>query len=151
MRIRRKIMLLGDIDVGKTSIIDRLVFGKFDIGSKVTINVDMFRYAIDDAGPAGNQSVDWVIWDTDGKMADSVFKNQYYIAGAAAALIVGDITRRQTMDTMVRLASLCATKLPGRYVAFILNKIDLIEPGVDVDLPPGLATTQNTVDRKSVV
>ena len=110
----RKIMLLGDIGVGKTSIIRRLVFDRFDTNYKVTINVEMYDYTVPDAGPNGDQRVDLVIWDTDGNMSGSIFDQKMYMAGASAALIIGDVTRRQSLETMLRLAVLCGELLPGR-------------------------------------
>jgi small GTP-binding protein len=145
----RKIMLLGDISVGKTSIVRRLVFDKFQTNYKVTINVDIYKFEIDDAGPKADQRVELIIWDTDGNMADSIFRQQNYMAGASAALIVGDITRAQSLETMLRLSDLCQEKIPGRHVTFVLNKIDLLEGDTDPDLPRGFADISHPVVRMS--
>ncbi len=145
----RKIMLLGDIGVGKTSIVRRLVFDRFETNYKVTINVDIYKYDIDNAGPSGDQPLALVIWDIDGNMADSIFRQQNYVSGAAAALIIGDITRRQSLQTMVRLADLCRERMPGRHIAFVLNKTDLIEAGSATELPSELTSTSHPLTRTS--
>ena len=145
----RKIMLLGDIGVGKTSIVRRLVFGRFETNYKVTINVDIYKYDIDAAGPNHDQTLELIIWDTDGNMADSIFRQQNYISGASAALLIGDITRPQSLDTMLRLSALCREKLPGRHVAFVLNKTDLVEPDMTTSLPCGFAATAHPILRTS--
>jgi small GTP-binding protein len=145
----RKIMLLGDIGVGKTSLVRRLVFDRFETNYKVTINVDIYKYEIDQAGPNADQLQELVIWDIDGNMADSIFRQQNYVSGASAALIIGDITRRQSLETMLRLANLCREKMPGRHVAFILNKTDLIEPDASLELPDEFASSTHTITRTS--
>ena len=43
---RRKIMLLGDIGVGKSSIVRRLVFDEFDHNYKPTLGVDVYSCEI---------------------------------------------------------------------------------------------------------
>ncbi|MCB1484942.1 MAG: hypothetical protein KDJ17_08635, partial [Hyphomicrobiaceae bacterium] len=40
----RKVMLLGEIGVGKSSLARRLVFDKFEFDYKPTIGVDIYRY-----------------------------------------------------------------------------------------------------------
>ncbi len=145
----RKIMLLGDISVGKTSIVRRLVFDKFATNYKVTINVDIYKFEIDDAGPAHDQHLELVIWDTDGNMADSIFRQQNYMTGSSACMIVGDITRPRSLDLMLHLSGLCREKLPGRHVVMVLNKADLLEPGEELELPSGFATVTHPIVRTS--
>jgi GTPase SAR1 family protein len=51
----RKIMLLGEIGVGKSSIARRLVFDRFEGDYKPTIGVDVYSYDVDDgAGEEGS-------------------------------------------------------------------------------------------------
>ena len=46
-------------------------------------------------------------------------------------MIVADITRPSTVESMLKLGRLYEDVMPGRYYAFILNKVDLDEdPGV---------------------
>ncbi len=96
-----KIMLLGDIGVGKSSIVQRLVFDRFDFNYKPTIGVDVYRYEVPASDTRGQVSL--IVWDTDGNLSDLMFRH-VYMKAASAAMIVGDLTRRDTLDTMVRLA-----------------------------------------------
>ncbi len=48
----RKVMLLGEIGVGKSSLARRLVFDKFEFDYKPTIGVDIYRYDV----PAGRRA-----------------------------------------------------------------------------------------------
>ena len=45
----RKVMLLGEIGVGKSSLVKRLVFDRFETDYKPTLGVDVYRYEV----PAG--------------------------------------------------------------------------------------------------
>ena len=126
-------MLLGEMAVGKTSIANRLVFDRFDHNYKSTIGTDIYRYEVE-PGPDG-QAFQFLVWDTDGSFEDAMFRSQY-IRGAHAAIIVGDLSRRETLDTQLRLAKLFSDALPGRYFAGVLNKKDLVDNG-DCE-PPGL-------------
>jgi Ras-related protein Rab-5C/Ras-related protein Rab-22 len=120
----RKIMLLGEIGVGKSSIVQRLVFDRFDMEYKPTIGVDIYRYELPATPRRGPMSL--IVWDTDGNLSDLMFRH-IYMRAASAAMIIGDLTRRDTLDTMVRLAQGFADELPGRYTGFLLNKHDLVE------------------------
>jgi small GTP-binding protein len=131
-----KIMLLGEIGVGKSSIARRLVFDRFESDYKPTLGVDVYDYEID-PGPAPQPGAGarFIIWDTDGNFGDSIL-SLVYIKQAAAALIVGDLTRCATLKTMVQLGQNFLEAMPGRYCAFLMNKSDMADPSID--LPPEL-------------
>ncbi|MBU2533080.1 MAG: GTP-binding protein [Alphaproteobacteria bacterium] len=118
----RKIMLLGEIEVGKTSIANRLVFDRFSESYKSTIGGDIYHYRIED-GPGG-EPFHFTIWDTDGHAGEAMFREQH-MKGAHAAIVVGDLTRRETLLTQVELLQKFSDAFPGRYVAAVLNKTDL--------------------------
>jgi small GTP-binding protein len=132
----RKVMLLGEIGVGKSSLARRLTFDKFDIDYKPTIGVDVYRYEV----PATTEraAMSLIIWDTDGNFGDAIFKH-IYMKQAAAALIIGDIARPSTLTTMARLADGFAESFPGRHVGFIVNKSDLVPEPESIPLPGALA------------
>jgi Ras-related protein Rab-5C len=115
-----KVMLLGQIGVGKSSIAQRLVFDKFESSYKPTIGVDVYRYEAD----TDDRTVPMIVWDTDGNLGDAMFRH-VYLKEASAALVVGDITRQDTIDAMPGIAAAFRTRLPGRSVCFLVNKTDL--------------------------
>ena len=122
--IIRKIMLLGEIGVGKTSIARRLVFDKFGDLYKATIGVDVYRYEVIPS-PA-TSPFHFLVWDTDGSYGEGIMR-QFYTQQAQAALVVADVSRPSTVDTMVTLANQFREHSPGRYVAMVLNKLDLVD------------------------
>jgi GTPase SAR1 family protein len=136
----RKVMLLGEIGVGKSSLARRLVFDKFEFDYKPTIGVDVYRYDVPDSPTRPRMSL--IVWDTDGNFGDAIFKH-IYMKEAAAALIIGDLSRGPTLDTMVKLGQGFADTFPGRHVGYIVNKTDLITEPEAVPLPSEL-TRQGT-------
>lgn len=119
----KKVMLLGEIGVGKSSLARRLVFGRFGSEYKPTIGVEVYRYDIPAAALDG-QPASLILWDTDGNFGDAIFRH-VYIKQASAAVIVADKSRPDTIDAMLRLARGFAEVLPGRAIHFVINKEDL--------------------------
>ncbi len=138
--ISRKVMLLGEIGVGKTSLIRRLVRGRFETEYKSTFGVELYRVPITSAGREGDQQIELIVWDTDGNFGQNIFRH-VYIKGASAALIIGDLKRRATLETMVGLAEGFQDALPGRHFSFIANKADLLADGETAELPAKLRTS----------
>lgn len=142
----KKVMLLGEIGVGKSSLARRLVFDKFEFDYKPTIGVDVYRYVVPDA--PGRAQMSLVIWDTDGNFGDAIFRH-IYMKEASAALIIGDISRPATLETMVRLAQGFTDAFPGRHTGFIVNKSDLLPNAEAAPLPPALTRPGTSFIRTS--
>ena len=140
--MRKKIVMLGEMAVGKTSIVRRLVLDRFEGNYKGTIGHDIFVYRLDQLGPKGDQDMELVVWDTDGGLGTSVFQQDAAVKGAAAAIIVGDVSRPRTLHTMAHLAKQCDAHLPGRHVHLMFNKIDLLGEANEVTMPPELSAFQ---------
>lgn len=117
-----KVMLLGEIGVGKSSIAQRLVFDRFEASYKPTIGVDVYRYDLQNS--TGGKPIRLILWDSDGNLGDAIFKH-IYLKEASAAIIIGDVTRAETINAMPQIARSFRDRLPGRCVTFIVNKMDL--------------------------
>jgi len=142
--ISRKVMLLGEIGVGKTSLIRRLVRGQFEAEYKSTFGVELYRVPITSAGPNADQHIELIVWDTDGNFGQNIFRH-VYIKGASAALIVGDLKRRATLESMVSLAEGFQDALPGRHFSFVANKADLLADGESAELPAKMHDFQRPI------
>ena len=119
-----KVMLLGDMGVGKTSILYRLVYNRFEGQYKSTLGVEILSH---DVAPSdGGEPMRLVLWDTDGDFGTQIF-DTVYVTGASAAIIVADVTRPQTVTRMVELVHGFEARFPGRPYKALLNKIDLPE------------------------
>jgi len=142
----RKVMLLGEIGVGKSSLARRLVFDKFEFDYKPTIGVDIYRYEV--PASATRPATTLIIWDTDGNFGDAIFRH-IYMKEAAGALIVGDMARGPTLETMVKLATGFTEAFPGRHCTFIVNKTDLFSDAELAPLPSGLMQAGSSLVRTS--
>jgi small GTP-binding protein len=138
---RKKIMLFGEIGVGKTSLIRRFVLGKFEGTYRGTIGYDLYNYTVRGVGEAGDRDQDVVIWDTDGNFGANIFKNETYTRGTSAALIVGDLTRPETFGVMLEHVAAFTEKYPALPAMLVLNKADLAEEFGMVDVPAALTGT----------
>ena len=142
----RKIMLLGEIGVGKSSIVQRLVLDRFEMTYKPTIGVDVYRYEV----PASETrpALNLIVWDTDGDLSELIFRH-VYMKSASAAMIVGDVMRPGTLESMARLAEGFRAELPGRHVTMLLNKMDLVSDPQTIDIPPALLSSGAPIAKTS--
>jgi Ras-related protein Rab-5C len=122
--ISAKIMILGAVGVGKTSLVKRFVQDRFDADYKTTIGVDIQTCNITLAG--GGEAVRLMLWDTDGDFGQRIFETAY-VKGASGAIIVGDASRPTTVEKMIGLREAFEQHLPGRPARVVVNKCDLIE------------------------
>ena len=120
----KKIVLLGDMAVGKTSIAMRLAKDVFSADYVSTIGVKMHKVSLD--MPNGEPSTS-ILWDTDGEFGEHIFET-VYLKGAAGALMICDVTRPRTVDKMILLSTLFEEYLPGRPSLCVFNKCDLADP-----------------------
>jgi Ras-related protein Rab-5C len=128
-----KVLLLGDIGVGKTSIARRLVFDTFDGDYKATIGTDIYRYEVTPSPVEG--PFHFIVWDTDGNFGETIFQH-VYAKRADAALVVGDATRMTSLEQAAKLGRAFMENLPGRPLTYVVNKTDLLGAGVAPTLPP---------------
>ena len=130
IRITKKICLLGDPAVGKTSLIHRYVYDAFDdkylstIGAKITKKANLVQ--IPEAGLDVELSL--LIWDIAGQR---MFANvhQAYYKGAEGALLVADVTRRETFESIVSWISELFNVSGSVPVLILANKYDLMKQG----------------------
>ena len=131
----RKIMLLGEIGVGKTSLVNRLVHGRFRTDYMPTINVEIYTYNLPETDD--RPAVTLLIWDTDGNFGQTIFSS-VYLKNASAAIIVGDSTRPATLKAMAGLATGWREARAGRPLSLLLNKSDLLPDADTHELPAEL-------------
>ncbi len=129
--VSKKICVIGQFAVGKTSLVRRYVLDEFSHDYQATLGVNIYKYSDTvDYPPDGETTLNQIIWDIEGGDTNPA-KTGTYIQGAAGALIVGDITRPETITAMADHARLFQSLRPGRPLAFALNKIDLVDDPAD--------------------
>lgn len=115
--IQKKICLLGDFAVGKTSLIRRYVEGRFDDKYLTTVGVVVSRKAI----IRSDLALNLLIWDLAGGRD---FSQSGYLLGAAGALIVCDLTRAATLAAFQGYVAQVRQMNPQISVALLANKSD---------------------------
>ena len=128
--VSRKISLLGDFAVGKTSTVARSVRNTFSDSYLTTVGVKVDSKTLT---RADGHALRLVLWDIAGANAlDQMRAN--YIGGTQGLLLVADGTRADTVATALVLRDQ-ANRLLGRLVpaVLLLNKCDLAG---EWDVPP---------------
>ncbi|CAM8984724.1 unnamed protein product [Rhodiola kirilowii] len=116
-----KLVLIGDSAVGKSQILARFARGEFSLDSKATIGVEFQTRTL----IIQHKSVKAQIWDTAGQERYRAVTSAYY-RGAVGAMLVYDITKRQSFDHIPRwLEELRAHADRNIVIILIGNKCDL--------------------------
>ncbi len=98
--VQKKICMLGDFAVGKTSLMRRFVEGKFDDKYMSTIGVKISRKIIF----RSYGQLNLLVWDMTGGDDFGTQARSSYLRGASAALVVCDLSRRETLTVLERYA-----------------------------------------------
>lgn len=109
-----KIVLIGDSAVGKSNLLARFARDEFYPNSKSTIGVEFQTQKMDING----KEIKAQIWDTAGQERFRAVTSAYY-RGAVGALLVYDISRRQTFHSIGRWLNELHSKKPHRKILFI--------------------------------
>ncbi|KAL3720027.1 hypothetical protein ACJRO7_004940 [Eucalyptus globulus] len=123
-----KVVVIGDAGVGKSNILARFARREFCMEFRPNIGFEFATMILKVEG----KMVKAQIWDTAGQERSRAITSQYY-RGAVGALLVYDITKRQTFDNIERwlrqLRELAGSdiELAGSDIVIMLagNKSDL--------------------------
>ena len=126
--ISKKICLVGDFNVGKTSLIRRFVDRQFSDRYLSTVGVKISRKKVELTEMEGtnNSSVQLLIWDLEGSTKFKAIAPTY-LKGSAGAIVVGDLTRQPTIDNILNHIKLFLSINPTGQIIVALNKVDLLE------------------------
>jgi len=119
--IKFKVVIAGQKDVGKTSLLRRYATGKFDTSTLSTIGVDFEtkKINVDDVEILLN------LWDFAGEPKFRVLFPSY-VSGASGALILYDITSKDSLyDLESWMKVIDNVESPPRTRLLIEHKIDL--------------------------
>lgn len=119
--IRKKILLIGDFGVGKTSLIRRYVDNAFDDNYMTTIGVKISKKLlhIDDI------ECELLIWDIEGATTTKSIPHSYF-KGASGAIFVADVTRHETvLGINEHVNTFMMLNQDAKYV-IAYNKADLL-------------------------
>ena len=120
-----KVILIGDSNTGKTSLINRFVNKTFDEKYLCTIGVDFFMKTIE----VDEQTIKLQIWDTAGMEKYKSISSSYY-RGSHAAFVIFDLTNKNTFDSITKwIEAYHKSNNPQfqKNVVLIGNKSDLVD------------------------
>ena len=126
VKMAKKVVVIGDPAVGKTSLIKRFVKDEFDDRYLNTIGAKVMKKSVGVNRPDTGEIVDlkMILWDIAGQETFRTVKKAYY-RGASVAIVVCDITRKETMENMHRWIENLFDVSDVIPLALIVNKIDL--------------------------
>ena len=122
MLIQKKICVIGEFGVGKTSLISRYVDSIFSEKYHTTVGVKIDKKQCQ----IGDALVNLVIWDLAGESHLRMLKPAQ-VRGASGFLLVADGTRADTIDIAIALQKKVSEILGPVPFIFAVNKQDLVE------------------------
>jgi len=124
--IQKKVCLLGDFAVGKTSLVRRFVEGIFEDKYLSTIGTKVSRRVITLERAGRPVALTMLIWDlAGGEKFDRVMESYY--RGAAGAILVCDLTRPETLEALPGYAGDFWKVNPRVPLILLGNKVDLAD------------------------
>ena len=116
-----KVVVVGDSGVGKTNLIKRFVSNTYNPNTKATVGVEFLSKSY----KINNQVFKIEIWDTAGQERYKSITAAYY-KGAKGALIVYDITQKESFENINKWMSEVRDKSAKDLKIMIVgNKTDL--------------------------
>jgi len=125
LKIMKKVALIGDAAVGKTSLVRKFVLDQFDDKYISTIGLKVTKKAM--IIPYGREKVEIImmLWDILGQK-DFPRTLERAFRGADAAMCVCDVTRPETLTNLERYWIPMIFRVVGPIpLIFLANKIDL--------------------------
>ncbi len=119
----KKIVLLGQFGVGKTSISRRFLLDIFEKDYIPTLGVQIRKKVME--APSGKK-LSMIIWDLEGFSSVSQTRSSYLL-GSHAFIYVFDITRPYTYRGIQKDISFINKKYPKAVLEIVGNKMDLEE------------------------
>ena len=149
--ISKKICMIGDFGVGKTSLIRRFVDRQFSDDYLSTVGVKISRKIVDLTGVKQQEKLNLqlLIWDLEGHTKFKAIAPSY-LQGSSGAIIVADVSRIETLERLPEHIKLFLSINPKSSFIIALNKSDLIDEEKLMKLIE-LVQLQEGVDKVSVI
>jgi len=122
-----KLLLVGEPEVGKTSLIKRYVDNFFKEGYQITLGVDFLSKTVNIPNPKTDedQEVSFQIWDVAGQSSFTNFRH-LYLKKAHGVFLVFDLSRSETTyQKLDRWLADVKEQSPQAKIIVIGNKEDI--------------------------
>jgi len=117
--IKKKICLLGEFGVGKTSLVARFVHDYFGDQYLTTVGVSIQQKIFEHRG----ENVCLILWDVAGEQAGLPI-NSVYLKGMSAYIIVCDVTMENATYTVKYFEDFVMRSYGPSNSIVLLNKVD---------------------------
>ena len=124
MEMTKKIVLMGQFGVGKSSIARRYLLDLFETDYLPTLGVQIKKKVIE--MPSG-KLISMIIWDLEGFSSVSKTRASYML-GSNSFIYVFDLTRPFTYEHLDKEIEFIKTKYPQVVLKVVGNKKDLQDP-----------------------
>lgn len=128
--LSKKVILIGNFGVGKTSLTRRFVYQKFSEEYLTTLGVRIDKKEVE----IGSKSLHLILWDIAGEVRQEKVNKSYYL-GAHAVIYVFDICRPTTYMHIAEDIAYVQKLLPQVPYLIVANKYDLYEQETLPHLP----------------
>jgi small GTP-binding protein len=122
--INKKVCLLGDFSVGKTSLVRRFVYDRFEDKYLSTIGVKVSRKTLSLTHQERLVDLSIILWDLAGSEEFNQVRASY-LRGAAGILLVCDLTRPDTLYNLQSYLDDMRQVCPTADTILAANKADL--------------------------
>lgn len=124
--IKKKVCLVGDFSVGKTSLAQQYINQVFSDKYLTTIGVkiDTKLVRIND-----ESECKLLVWDVAGRDTLTPFQTSY-LTGSSGFILVVDGTRKESIDSAKFLVDSAQEKLKGVPFVVLVNKSDMVDDWV---------------------
>ena len=129
-----KLVLTGDYEVGKTSLILRFVQNLFKETYQSTVGVDISKKTIK---LAENTKINIAIWDIGGQITQMTQHRKRFYGGAKAAFIVIDRTRHENLKSI--------QKWHNELLKFVDKDLNIILVGNKSDLNDKIVISEDEI------
>lgn len=131
VRLLRKMLLLGNEGVGKTSLVNRFVHNSFKKGYSKTIGTEFLRKTL--TFEDNDTIIELLVWDLAGDEYWKKLRASFYLQSRGAFLVF-DVTTPQSLMDLINWHHEVTTVLDYSIPFIVLaNKIDL-ESNIDAKL-----------------
>jgi small GTP-binding protein len=128
-RFKLKVCMIGEGNVGKTSLIRKFVYDTFDDSYVSTIGMKATKkeMAVCNPGGGGDFQVCFTIWDIMGQPGFRQLLKETYFRGASGLIAICVVTRKDTLNALPEWMKTCR-KATGEVPVVVLgNKCDLVD------------------------